>query len=295
MQKWNSLANHAGADVKEARLQLHHAVQPLAAAGAVLVPARADYTHTSLTYDPDAGAFIGARLGSTDVEGKSGKDIYGALYIDTLTLALVAGGEAIQRQSLTGLTLTEAFDWFAGVLKTAGLSPGSESLALTLPEYPDYPEHTLVTAKAVFDANLESVKEVRRYFRNSSTIIDGIVANNAGASPVTIWPHHFDMATLITLKEPSQPGGEDGQSVGAGLSPGDGGNDQPYWYVTPWPYPDKEQLPKLGAGKWNTDGWVGAQLDAVEVLAADSDQQDKVVESFFHDAVQASVDLIRSK
>ena len=101
------------------------------------------------------------------------------------------------------------------------------------------------------------------------------------------------MATLITLREPTEAGGEDGQSVGAGLSPGDGGNPLPYWYVTPWPYPDAARLPTLSAGRWNTDGWVGAQLDARDVFALPSDQQAAAVRAFLTEAVQASVDLIR--
>jgi len=37
--------------------------------------------------------------------------------------------------------------------------------------------------------------------------------------------------------------------------------------VTPWPYPSAENLPDLeGGGIWNTEGWVGAVLDAAAVV-----------------------------
>lgn len=294
MQNWKPLATGSGADVKEARLQLHHAVQPLAAAGVSLIAARPDYTHTSLDYDATANAFLGAALGRPAGAAQSGPEFRGALFLEDLSLALLADGATVESASLLGKTLDEAFEWLARALKAAGFAKDSKDapLALTLPEYPDYPEHALVTQKSTFNLSLEGAAEVGRYFANTAALLQEIVDANSGASPVTTWPHHFDMATLVTLKEPSSAGGEDGRSVGAGLSPGDMGNDQPYWYVTPWPYPDKDKLPQLPAGRWNTDGWVGAQLDASEVLAAAPDGQAAAVESFLHDAVQASIDLI---
>ncbi|MEQ9364850.1 MAG: hypothetical protein RIF32_11430 [Leptospirales bacterium] len=301
MQNWNTLSGGSGANVKEARLQLHHAVQPLAAAGAALIPSRADYTHTSLESDPESGALLGAPFGQSiakdNSKDQSKRGVRGALFFEDISLALVADGEAFARASLRGKSLAAAFAWFAGALKDAGYTTDlkGDPLNLTLPEYPDYPEHSLVTEESLFNADPERAVEVRRYFENSQRLLKNIIAKFDGASPATVWPHHFDLATLITLKEPTEEGGEDGQSVGAGLSPGDMGNDAPYWYVTPWPYPDKDRLPKLTAGRWNTDGWVGAQLDAAEVLAAKPGEQESVVESFLYEAVQASVDLISSK
>ena len=61
------------------------------------------------------------------------------------------------------------------------------------------------------------------------------------ASPVRCWPHHFDLATLIEL-----PPGASAVSatIGVGLSPGDGSYEEPYFYVTPWPYPaNRERHP----------------------------------------------------
>ncbi|MCR9142530.1 MAG: hypothetical protein NXI24_09785 [bacterium] len=297
MQKWNALTGDTGANLKEARLQLHHAVQPLAAAGAALIPARPDYTHTSLEYDAAAGAFVGAIYGDG---GTSGRAVRGAFYFEDFSLALITDGvdgADLDRATLIGKTFEESFAWFAAALKKAGFDQDLQgrALALSLPEYPDYPEHGLVTANAKFDADLKLVAEVQRYFSNTMPLLQSLVDQHKGASPITVWPHHFDMATLITLKEPTEAGGEDGHSVGAGLSPGDMGNDAPYWYVTPWPYPDKDKLPALPAGRWNTDGWVGAQLDAREVLAVAGGAQAEVVGSYLQNAVQASVDLISSK
>jgi len=79
--------------------------------------------------------------------------------------------------------------------------------------------------------------------------------------PVRCWPHHFDLAVFVDLG--------DGKSIGAGLSPGDGSYGDPYWYITPWPYPeDRANLPGLSVGGWHIEGWVGAVLPGAEPGAA---------------------------
>jgi hypothetical protein len=83
---------------------------------------------------------------------------------------------------------------------------------------------------------------------------------------VRCWPHHFDIATL--LPGPAAGGGAQQRTIGVGLSPGDASYGEPYWYVTPWPYPPPpEQLPALpGGGAWHRRGWFGAVLTATAAL-----------------------------
>lgn len=66
------------------------------------------------------------------------------------------------------------------------------------------------------------------------------------------------------------------------LSRGDGGIDQPYAYVLPWPSPDPASLPTLPLGRWHTGGWVGAVLTADDVVALGRNRVDVV--SAFVDA-----------
>jgi hypothetical protein len=77
-----------------------------------------------------------------------------------------------------------------------------------------------------------------------------IVADVENASSIHIWPHHFDMATLIFM--PIKKRGES-ITVGVGLSLGDNNYAELYWHVSPYPYPDLEPLPSLdGKGFWHT-------------------------------------------
>jgi hypothetical protein len=78
---------------------------------------------------------------------------------------------------------------------------------------------------------------------------------------VRAWPHHFDIAVLLTVGE--------GRTIGVGFSPGDALYDDPYWYVSPYPYPeDREHARELPSGFWNRQPWFGAVLmadDAADV------------------------------
>src|SRR5204863_8996466 len=72
------------------------------------------------------------------------------------------------------------------------------------------------------------------------------------AGAVLCWPHHFDLATLLTLGS--------GKSIGVGFAPGDDGIRESYWYVNLFPYPDPSCLEPLQDGRWHTGGWTGAVL-----------------------------------
>ena len=62
----------------------------------------------------------------------------------------------------------------------------------------------------------------------------------ADGSPVRCWPHHFDIATLLTIAP--------GQTIGVGLEPGDGYYDEPYWYVNQYPAPSATPGNQLEGG-----------------------------------------------
>jgi hypothetical protein len=69
------------------------------------------------------------------------------------------------------------------------------------------------------------------------------------ASPVRLWPEHFDIA--IEMGE-----------VNYGFSPGDEHHVEPYAYVGPWTAPPAGEL-------WNATGFPGAELTYAELLKAE--------------------------
>jgi len=79
---------------------------------------------------------------------------------------------------------------------------------------------------------------------------------------VLCWPHHFDIATLITL-DVDEPDPETARSINVGLSPGDESYDEPYFYVTPWPEPREPEKEVLaGGGLWHKEDFTAAVLPA---------------------------------
>ena len=82
------------------------------------------------------------------------------------------------------------------------------------------------------------------------------------ASPVRLWPEHFDIA--IEMGE-----------VTYGFSPGDEHHPEPYAYVGPWTPPPAGEL-------WNATGFPGAELTYAELLHA-------------HDPRQAALDFLTTR
>ncbi|MEQ9569338.1 MAG: hypothetical protein RLN75_04045, partial [Longimicrobiales bacterium] len=113
-------------------------------------------------------------------------------------------------------------------------------------------------------------------------------AARADAAPLRCWPHHFDLATLVTLPGTDAEGRR--RTVGCGLTPGDDARPAPYGYVTPWPYPWTAPRPSLRYGDWHVDGWLGAVLPAPAWIGADGPA---VAEAFFDEAFRTALELHR--
>ena len=132
--------------------------------------------------------------------------------------------------------------------------------------------------------------EFEKYYNNAAILLKPLVERKSNATPVRCWPHHFDLATLITLDA------EAGKTIGVGLSPGDGYYDEPYFYVTPWPYPDTGtiSLPQLpGGGKWHTHEWVGAVLTASDLYDGNpAELQEQSTKLFLNEAIRILEDIL---
>ncbi len=181
---------------------------------------------------------------------------------DPLSLAVLADGEEVDRLALTGLTRGAALEWLAAAARGLGAPDGRISLAspYALPPHP-------VESGAAFGAPSDgSAAELVRWLANGDVLVRSVAGGWPGAAPVRLWPHHFDLGSVLPL---AGAGGEDAASIGIGLSPGDDTIAEPYLYVTPWPPPPADRLPALPAsGRWHREGWTGALLTGTEIVAA---------------------------
>jgi hypothetical protein len=153
-----------------------------------------------------------------------------------------------RRLILDGLRLADVMEWAEGEIRSRGLDPA----ALRKPLHFSIPPHPVAEGgRFAWHGRESEFSELAGHYVLASESLEDLRSRLNG-SEVRCWPHHFDIATLIDLGE--------GRSVGAGMSPGDEGNSQPYFYVNVWPYPKPEKLPPLPVGRWNTEGWTGAVL-----------------------------------
>lgn len=270
-------------DITYARLQLHYAIQFIAATGIALADPQPDYSHAALHWNPDQQVFQGVLI-------HGDRPFRIALDPVSLTsLILDAHGSPIAQIPLDQTTMAEGLNWLKSELRQLGV----DADRIKFLDYPpnDFPDHPLAHG-AVFDASYEADRQTLvQYYANTHTLLYEIMTQREGASPVQIWSHHFDMATLIAL-----PGTRNGEpmSIGVGMSPGDGSYDEPYWYVSPYPYPDATNFPPLeGNGTWHTNHWVGAVLKTSQLTGTGITPQTNLqVKTFLNSAIDSSQTLL---
>lgn len=277
---WLPLAGINPTSLVDARLQLHHALQVIVSVGISYLPPRRDDSHTNLEWLPDFKA-----LGTNWLERP--QRVRFGLRLAELSLIALNDSAVTSELALHGRTVAEAVEWLRGALVAAG----HDGARLTTKKHYEIPPHAVASGAAFKRDEPEKFAELARSYADAHALTSYIVATRQGASPPRCWPHHFDLATLITL--PEFPG-RGTRTVGVGLSPGDDSYAEPYFYVGPYPHPKPDLLKPLGSlGTWHTRGWLGAVLRASELARFDAAgiQRDAVM-AFANAAVDASVEAL---
>ena len=157
--------------------------------------------------------------------------------------------------------------WFGEHLASRGLDAG----ALDAPAPYKMPSHAIALGAPCLIAGLtDALAELAAWFNNAAgslgIVHDQMRAREWAASPVRCWPHHFDIASLITLPARTT---DATASIGAGLSPGDEYYDEPYFYVSVYPEPDPRMLPTLPMlGHWHERDFIAAVATTSRILNA---------------------------
>lgn len=274
---WTSLALVAPERLRDALLEVHWSAQFLASAGQTFAEPRDDDSHRAMSWDRGLRSFVGEGF-------REGYPFRLSLRVEDLTLVLLdRTGQALGSLPLGGVTRDQGYEWLAAGLANYMGAPPPE---IARPEY-ELPPHR-VSAGAAFSADIGAELEViSALYGSAAALLTELAESRGDASPVRCWPHHFDIATLLTVAEAA--GEEAARTVGVGIAPMGGGYDDWYWYVTPWPYPDAGALPDLeGPGDWHTEGWTAAVLVADAVVAAAPGSRAQLVGDFVSSAVEAS-------
>jgi hypothetical protein len=284
---WEPLGQVAPRELRGAREQAHWAAQVIAAAGETYCPRQPDTSHTSMTWDPIRLELVGGALPGEE-------EIRVALRIQDLLLCLHGTGLGLSHRfkgaapypetELPGRSLAEAFRWAAEQIRIE--TDGQLDRELERPGF-ELPEHPL--GRGALFARDPGLPELSRWYSNAEGVLRRVAEESSGAGPLRCWPHHFDLATLIEVTPAG--GGSPARTVGVGLSPGDAGIDEPYFYVTHFPVNPKLDLPPLEVGEWNRKDWVGAVLRGSSVVERDPGPQQLLVEAFLDSALPISREL----
>ncbi|APB35015.1 hypothetical protein GlitD10_2672 [Gloeomargarita lithophora Alchichica-D10] len=260
------------------RSQLHYGIQFPAAVAVALAAPQADYRHTALRWSAATQSII-----STDIPADTPFTL--ALEPLELTLNLRDGaGTVLTSLFLVGQTLATGLAW----LQTAVTDLGADGSKISWIAYPpdDFPDHPLAHGAAFATGQPEFRQLLIDHYALTHQQLTTLAQTYPQAPSPVIWPHHFDLATLIPLGAGT---GEANPAIGVGLSPGDGSYGEPYWYVSPWPYPQGE-LPAISApATWHTQGWVGAVLRRSHLAR---DNHSAMVEAFIQEAVAVCRGLV---
>ena len=276
---WQTLGEPAPESLGGARTQLHQAAQAVSSIGKTLLPTPADHSNQSFSWLPAANAWV-----QGTVEGPAPFRA-GLRFPDLTAVFVTEEGAPLSELTLDGSTLPEAMAWLAAEAERLA----GKALPRDL-EPPVEIDAKLSSGNVPFSASeAPSLAELDRYFTNTHRALEACVTDLPGATPIRIWPHHFDVASLIVVEPNDDP--EKIRSVGVGMAPGDSSYADPYLYVTPWPYPESSALPPLPAGSWHTEGWTGAVLTAQQLTSTREGQAARV-QAFLGTAVSACRELL---
>lgn len=236
----------------DARGQLHYCAQFVSGFGISYLPHARDDSHTSMAWDARRGALVSASFDGVSL----------ALRLADLALLVIRDGFPDVELPAHGRSIAALTDRVRAALSVAGL----DAVRFTLARHFEIPTHPLADGASFDVGDRKAFAALAAWYGDAAQVLEEIREARDG-SPVRCWPHHFDIATLITVGE--------GRTTGAGLSPGDTYYDEPYFYVNAYPAPSRDALGAAlaGAGRWHTFEWIGAVLPGSHVAANGASQR----------------------
>jgi len=286
-ERWHPLGTVSPTSLVGARVQLHHAAQVANAAAISLLAPEADDSHTSFEWSEEWSALVARRIPAE-------QPFRVALRPADLSVMLVSADEppataTVAVYPLDGRSRDEAFAWLVAQVALAG----ADAARLTMRRHFQIPGQVPDAAHPFSLGDGAPFGELAAYWSDADTLLGAVARVMPGAGEVRCWPHHFDIATLIT--RPRTRPGAPRATTGIGMSPGDQYYAEPYLYVSPYPYPDVRSLPRLELGSWHTQGWVGAVLPASAWVRASTPAEQRWRAATFVYGAEAAVRRIQQR
>jgi hypothetical protein len=229
------------------RLQLHQAAQLLAALGISYLERKEDDSHTNMGWNISLQSLQSHDFGPQNKLRLllNFPELQYRFYDD----------KQMEVFTLHGKKEADAVNWIKNILEQKNM----DISRFTMKKHYEIPVTAQGRGQAYDLSDKYAFKKLSSHFDIAQKILTGIAKEYKNTSTVRCWPHHFDLGMLITLQDNKDA--QQMKSIGIGLSPGDSSYDQPYYYVSPWPYPDKDLLNNsdLTADSfWHTEGFISA-------------------------------------
>lgn len=251
------------------RLHLHHALQLVTSFAQASVDAMEDDRHRNFDWD------IGVR-GFRSRPATADPELTTVFAVEEFELRLERADTVVARIPCRGQGPAELRSTLATELERAlGRSVSLVAPEFDLPDRPGDPDQP-------FDPDPVALAELAGWFTHGELALSRIHQAFEGVcDDIRVWPHHFDLGTLLHT---------DAGTIGLGLSPGDEGIPHPYWYVRGYPKdaPREGELPELPHGAWKFEGWTGAILEAPEIVSATDARAQGAMAAEFLDTVVAT-------
>lgn len=282
---WKILGSCEPKSLQPAISQIHHGVQFIAMVGKHFIENEQDDSHTNMEWIESeevlAGHWVKAPKGDFRVAIRP-KDLELIIYDAQM--------KKVDECTLDGITNVQACRWLEAHLDQFGEDGDKMNLLL----HYEIPDHETDEGAAYQLKNERFFAEMASYRANSNLVLKHFASQYENASPVRTWPHHFDNGSYIPLAFDDE--GEALRSFSIGMGIPDEASDEPYFYITTWSkgednaYDDLEELP---AGKWISDPFNGAVLQASEITRhKTAEAQATTVFRFLEVGIKASICIL---
>lgn len=264
-------------DVKQ---QFHLALQNVAAVGRKFLKHSDNDENATLTWIPGLSRLAGKWIeGSVRFRSSISFEDFAIYLVDERV-------NTISSFSVVGKTHRQIMIWLEEQIGKLQLT--ASDLTLNLPyKIQDSPQ---LNGEKFQAHDPDVVMELMKYYHNTFKVLRAFKKSRNINSEVYVWPHHFDEALTVLIKDTGDP--ETNSTITLGMSPGDESIAEPYFYVSTWPHVLTSQFPMLKNGAiWVEEEWTGSVFLSSEIIKKKN--QEEAIVNYFEDAYHLLVQSLK--
>lgn len=259
---WSPLQVEQPSRLNDTVIHLHHAAQFLAMFSNSYLPAKDDDSQNNFEWNEADNKIVGRPADPGAV---------------SMTLSVASFELSVERNPtstilISGHSRNEVDSLIRDALTKTDLDPEEYNPVTQF----KLPHHDLDEQGRFMHPNQTLTSEWCRYLSNTKLLLSTIARQSTHATPIRIWPHHFDLAMLLVLSRDSQH--KASATVGLGLAIADDLVSEPYWYVNLWsqnPVQFSQHKTLESDGDWRPHGYNGMTLPAGRITT-ESGQENEV-------------------